>query len=685
MTAGQLSNRDAALKWAARGFAVFPCEGAGDSAKRPKRMVYWRRESTTDARRIDQWWNRWPDALPAIDCGKSGLLVIDADRHGGPDGVAAWAGLIAEHGDPCAACVTTPSGGQHFYFRNLDPPHGNREGDLPKGINVRGQGGYVIAPEASMPDGRRYELTGDPARTPTIPDWLIELLKAAEKPQEAPRAAKEPVGVNVSDARIRAYSEAAIDRELAKVRGAAAGTWNNTLNEASYALGRMVGAGWISESEASSLLLAASLAARPKKRSEALGTIRSGLRAGRAEPRHMPEGDDEADVRAGTAIVRNLIQGAKAKPLAEVEEEPVTLDEFVFEQDFAIETPSSLIRHLLPRNGLVIDGGQSGAAKTYCEIDMCVALASGQDWFGQPVRERAGVLYIAAEGQSTIERRFVAAKRARRITAPLPIARSKYSSVNLADPAARILLIEQMKLINRLFLKSYGVRLGAAVLDTVSAGYAMREENSNAEIARICGELREIADEADLVLIGVHHFGKNADVGLRGGSAWRANCDHSRIFLADREKSGDAASNRRMILEKNRLGPEGETFGFELVSTSFGCDQYGDEISECHIESVETVKAVRMREPEKQFHNAFVAASMIYVHPDGTPRPHVAAVPLLHVRDEFVARYATGEDSLSKEAQHRARSAWGYARKEAAKTRYCIEKIEGCDWAWPQS
>lgn len=107
------SNLEAALQLAQAGIFVFP----SNAEKRP--LVKWLDESTTDLNKIKAWWRQFPNALPAIDVGKSGLVVIDADRHGGPDGVQAFYDLLEKLGIDVSACpvVRTPSGGLHFYFK----------------------------------------------------------------------------------------------------------------------------------------------------------------------------------------------------------------------------------------------------------------------------------------------------------------------------------------------------------------------------------------------------------------------------------------------------------------------------------------------------------------------------------------------------------------------------------------
>lgn len=185
-------NLAVALDLAAHGLFVFPCHSGGEKAKQPMPFLRWKEASTTDAAAIRAWWRKWPDAAPAIDLGKSGLLVIDADRHGEHDGVEAFGALMAANGfDPDAApLVATPNMGNHHFFRQRsDPPHGNGRGSLPAGIDVRGAGGYVVAPGSVMQDGRFYELHGDLSAAPALPDWLHEIITARIDPQRIPSAA----------------------------------------------------------------------------------------------------------------------------------------------------------------------------------------------------------------------------------------------------------------------------------------------------------------------------------------------------------------------------------------------------------------------------------------------------------------------------------------------------------------
>jgi putative DNA primase/helicase len=118
---------EAALRYAASGRPVFPCNG-----KRPyvPRGLH---DATTDPALIEDWWRRWPEANIGIRTGAvSELLVIDVDD---PDALHE---LERQHGKlPRTASVTTTRGGQHFWLRHPGGEVANSASKLAPGIAVR--------------------------------------------------------------------------------------------------------------------------------------------------------------------------------------------------------------------------------------------------------------------------------------------------------------------------------------------------------------------------------------------------------------------------------------------------------------------------------------------------------------------------------------------------------------------
>lgn len=138
---------EAARELARAGVPVFPCV---PGEKTPVVRSGFRR-ATTDPRRVAGWWRWQPGANIGIPTGAtSGLVVIDVDVHG-VDGYAAYARAARAGLIPAPlATVTTPTGGQHAYFPAV-PARVQRSWAVGKaGVDLRGDGGYVIAPPSVL-------------------------------------------------------------------------------------------------------------------------------------------------------------------------------------------------------------------------------------------------------------------------------------------------------------------------------------------------------------------------------------------------------------------------------------------------------------------------------------------------------------------------------------------------------
>ena len=290
-------NAELARKLADAGLSVFPC----GPDKRP--LVSWRTQSSCDDEAITRWWLQFPGALPGIDLEKCGLLALDGDRHGGPDGRAALRALLQQHGFESREAPTTrtPRGGVHVYFTLNGQDLGNGRGALPDGIDVRARGGYVIGPGAILPDGRCYQpIAGTPdlataykAETiPNVPDAIAALLKTRKS--AAAEDATVPRPDRPASANEKAYAHAALDGCSDELAAAPKGERNHRLNVVAFRLGRMIGRGWVHRTEVELRLLAAAhrngLAAEGE--GSARATIASGINAGLQQPYRDLDGEE---------------------------------------------------------------------------------------------------------------------------------------------------------------------------------------------------------------------------------------------------------------------------------------------------------------------------------------------------------------------------------------------------------
>jgi hypothetical protein len=143
----------AALDYAGRGIPVFPVR---PDNKLP--LVKWKLGATTEPETVRAWWRRWPLAMIGFPTGaRSGWVVLDVDRKGGIDGLA---NLYDREIDPfqfAAGLATTPTGGLHFYVRHdPDRPMRNSASEIAPGVDVRADGGFVVAPPSRRADGTLY-------------------------------------------------------------------------------------------------------------------------------------------------------------------------------------------------------------------------------------------------------------------------------------------------------------------------------------------------------------------------------------------------------------------------------------------------------------------------------------------------------------------------------------------------
>ena len=165
----------AALDYAVLGFSVFPvywvkddgscgcgntqCNNAGKHPVPANGL----KAATVDTEEIKGWWERYPDA----NIGTPSYLRIDVDTK--ENGLENWRALVQENTVPKTPRVRTPSGGWHLYFKQDGVEPSNSSGNLPSGVDVRGEGkGYTILPPSNHTMGV-YEWVNEPGETQIAP------------------------------------------------------------------------------------------------------------------------------------------------------------------------------------------------------------------------------------------------------------------------------------------------------------------------------------------------------------------------------------------------------------------------------------------------------------------------------------------------------------------------------------
>lgn len=209
----------------------------------------WPNRATTDWGQIQEWfaYSHMRCDVGILTGPESGLWVLDIDVKNGINGFASARDLFAAHGEtkkPNTFRVTTPSGGEHLYFRYPSDHKkiGNTRSKIGSGLDVQAWHGMVVAPGSF-----RRRVTNDTLPVADATDWLLDLVttKARERTTEWPRISSATHALQLA--------ERLADR-LARV---GPGARNQKLNDAAYELGHLGATGLLDEEDAKVLLLEA--------------------------------------------------------------------------------------------------------------------------------------------------------------------------------------------------------------------------------------------------------------------------------------------------------------------------------------------------------------------------------------------------------------------------------------------
>jgi len=175
-----------ALAYASRGMAVFPV------VPRDKRPAVHNGvlRATTDANVITGWWRNTDHNIGIATGPKSGVFVIDIDGEQGDGSIDM---LVRQHGPLPATAESLTGRGAHLYFRW--PAGRNIRNSVEKlgpSLDVRGDGGYVLAPPSIHPSGAIYAWDVDaPDTIAPAPQWLLDKITAPTFSEPAARPAGE--------------------------------------------------------------------------------------------------------------------------------------------------------------------------------------------------------------------------------------------------------------------------------------------------------------------------------------------------------------------------------------------------------------------------------------------------------------------------------------------------------------
>lgn len=536
-----------AQRYARAGFPVFPC----NPLNKTPLTKHGHNEATTEVLKIRGWWAQWPHAMVGVPMGaKSGLFVLDVDQDPtkGKYGVQSLADIgqdISELMD--TATAQSASGGFHFFYR-FDPakPVTNARGRLPKWVDVRGEGGYVVMAGSKTSDGRYYAWLNPIDETPaeSAPEWLLELLHGPVAPLDFNGAI-----------RVKDPSE--------RVAAIAPGTWHENTRDL---VARMVREGASDET-------VAALAMRFVEPGFTVDqTVREFLthaRTAREKWGHKP---------------KNL--GADAEPLPPAED---GTPQFRFNLTFYDDIPEEhhktwLIRDVFGSDEFSIVYGAPGSGKSVLMGDAAAHVAAGLPWFGRKTQACA-VLYVAAERHKLVKRRLAAWRKHHGILSlPLIILDGLFSFATDTSHGDEIVRIAEH------VYQTTGVRVGWVIIDTKAQVMGGADENSSKDTSILNNNIARIQRIPAHVSI-VDHTPQADPTRMKGNGGLAGAADGS--FLVQKQGAvrtfdvGSKAPND---------GPDTISITFTLQGVQLGVNEDGDKTEAPVV--LEADRADQPNEPE---------------------------------------------------------------------------------------
>ncbi len=460
---------------------------------------------------VHAWWrDEHPNCNWGLNCGQSGLAVIDID---GEAGEQSWAVLCLTYGDPPATREVKTPHGRHLYFRGRLPSSVSKLG---AGLDIRSLGGYVVIPPSTV-DGVAYEIVND-AKPAPLPDWIGQRLATA---RQVARIA--PADIELDRPLSIAAAKAEIDRLLAADRADVAIEGQGGDTRTYKLAARMADLG-VSQEMAVEIMEPWNEACDPPWGHEefaakvAQGYLSRQNEIGCDAPRTAAE-EFAGEVPAGwlaDQVARNAFYPWSPGELANR------------------PPPPWLIEGEIERHGRAMIYGPTNTGKTFTVLNYLLPLTlAGHD-----------IVYVAGEDDiGHIE------KRAR--------AWAEFNDA-VAAYEANFRVVETMPLANPRLARDFcaalqanGVRPAVVVIDTLSTALAGRKENDATDLADFWDVCKVIEAGLGTSLFLVHHTGKDTDRGARGSSNIAAGLT-TMFELKANEKAGLIL----LWMEKQRNAPK---------------------------------------------------------------------------------------------------------------------------------
>jgi len=487
------------------------CSSIGKHPMIPK----WRENASSDPTTIVRWSR---EARAGMNIGILGgpihsdleIVILDVDPKNGGD--ASLTHLREQVGElPPTLQVLTGGGGRHFYYlvnKGLSQVIKNKAGiDGFPGLDLRSDGGYVVAPPSIHASGERYVwFYGDSKMIRLLSKELIEAFTPVKK--ERPVYAPTLQPITHPDGELHPYVLKALSSAIENVSQAAEGTRRNTLRDETYGLAGFIPDGLLEELEVRSNMEAAGYACQMEQK-EIDKTIEDSVADGKLKPRSIPKSTKQrlppipkAPPVNGTPTTQpggdsTLSMVPRFSSMGAMRKNPPSPPIFVIGDGF------------LQTGTMAMLNGPPKTFKTWLGMHMALCIVGGRPVFDHfPVETQGPVLLISYEGgMSLTYQRLDQMARSMGIDEEL-------NDLEVWDPLSLRFDYSNHATIGLLveFIKQ---RKPVALIIDPFVECHTADENATDEMTRITRLIREVALRHDVATVVIHHDNKEGSNGGR--------------------------------------------------------------------------------------------------------------------------------------------------------------------------
>jgi hypothetical protein len=266
----------------------------------------------------------------------------------------------------------------------------------------------------------------------------------------------------------------------------------------------------------------------------------------------------------------NDVPERKTLPVERFEDIRISLDE----DDF--------VEGLLCAENMSVIYGESNCGKTFFVLDLALHISLGWEWRGREV-DQGGVIYVAAEGPSSVRKRVEAFRKHHALEEQETPFGIVPCGINLRDEDGDTdALINSIQDEAQHIQSRYGVPVRLVVIDTLSRAMAGGNENASEDMGAYVRNIDRIKLATGAHVSSIHHCGKDSSRGARGHSLLRAATD-TEIEIS---KGEDAKFSSAKVTKQRDL-PTDEEFPFSLTVVELGSNRRGKPVTSCVVTAAE--------------------------------------------------------------------------------------------------